>query len=764
MLGVLALACWASALAVACSGGEEQPAQQQQTDPTTQTRAAPVVESAAPVEQQQALPEAIRRPAGDPAKLLIAEAAALEHNGYWEQALSVRDSAIATGESLDPNALTSVRLDRVRLLLRLNRPSDAMAALGEIAGFLTSEHSRRHALLRAQAALMLSQTDVALEAMNDYVNSDSPAWAMIALEAARTLQRAGRGEEAIDSAERALGGMLPFQDRLRAIHLLATELDIAGEADRALERYDELLELSPWRDDQAAAWLRTGALKRDAGDIDAAREAWRTLVHDYRDFSESSEALALLLDSGADVDQLTIGKIRFEEELWAESRSAMLNVLGGSNVVAEQVAGEFYVAAIHQANDDRESAALGYVAVIGRDPSDPLAAESAMRLAEFAIADGDQDVAEEYWRQVVEGHPQFEGAVEAARRWASMAVARGQWSSAAQRFRDAANSGADHWGDEVRQEFLFWSALMHREAGDLESATDLAAKVVDINPVGYYGLRAAGMLERDAPVVLDLSINEWLTRLTGEADPPEIDLSGETEWHAVRDLRLGGFDDAADRMLSIWISQLALNPWTLAEASKFLADQQEFTGSAQAAAQLLTVFGLDWTDGPSELLRLLYPQPWPDVMTLHAGAEGVEPLLLWSLIRRESFYDSDAEGFAGEVGLTQVIPLTGSDIAAGLGIEYRHADLARPELAIRFGAWYLARQLESFSNEPIMALAAYNAGPGNAARWEDEAAFLGPDGFLSALDFRSTRTYVQYAIESWAAYQAVYGSDEPELQ
>ena len=764
MLGVLALACWASALAVACSGGEEQPAQQQQTDPTTQTHAAPVVESAAPVEEQQALPEAIRRPAGDPAELLIAEAAALEHNGYWEQALSVRESAIATGESLDPNALTSVRLDRVRLLLRLNRPSDAMAALGEIAGFLTSEHSRRHALLRAQVALMLSQTDVALEAMNDYVNSDSPAWAMIALEAARTLQRAGRGEEAIDSAERALGGMLPFQDRLRAIHLLATELDIAGETDRALERYDELLELSPWRDDQAAALLRTGALKRDAGDIDAAREAWRTLVDDYRDFSESSEALALLLDSGADVDQLTIGKIRFEEELWAESRSAMLNVLGGSNVVAEQVAGEFYVAAIHQANDDRESAALGYVAVIGRDPSDPLAAESAMRLAEFAIADGDQDAAEEYWRQVVEGQPQFEGAVEAARRWASMAVARGQWSSAAQRFRDAANSGADYWGDEVRQEFLFWSALMHREAGDLESATDLAAKVVDINPVGYYGLRAAGMLERDVPVVLDLSINEWLTRLTGEADPPEIDLSGETEWQAARDLRLGGFDDAADRMLSIWISQLALNPWTLAEASKFLADQQEFTGSARAAGQLLTVFGLDWTDGPSELLRLLYPQPWPDVMALHAGAEGVEPLLLWSLIRRESFYDSDAEGFAGEVGLTQVIPLTGSDIAAGLGIEYRHADLARPELSIRFGAWYLARQLEAFSDEPIMALAAYNAGPGNAARWEDEAAFSGPDGFLSALDFRSTRAYVQYAIESWAAYQAVYGSDEPELR
>ena len=754
MLGVIALACWAAVLAVACSGDDE-PVQQPEAAPSPPADAQPAVQPPPSEEQQVAQPEPTTRSPGDPALLLIAESSALEHNGYWEQALSVRESAIATGASFDANALTSLQLDRVRLLLKLDRPSDAMAALGEIAGFLTSEQIRRQALLRAQSALMLSQVDVALEAMKEYVNSDSPAWAMIALETARTLQRAGRGEEAIEWAERALGGMLTFQDRLRAIHLAATELDIAGEVDRALDRYDELLELSPWRDDHAAAWLRTGALKRDLGDIDGAREAWRTLVDDYQDFAESSEALALLIDSGADVDQLTIGRIRFNEQLWDEARSAMLNVLGSSGDVAEQVAGEYYIAAIHQANDDRQSAVLGYVAVIGRDASHPLAAESAMRLAEFALADGDQDSAEEYWRQVMQDHPQHNRGVEAARRWASMAVGRGQWSNAAQRFRDAANIGADYWGDDVRQEFLYWSALMHREAGEAETAADLASKVSDINPVGFYGLRAAALLELDAPVVLDISIDEWLTRLTGEADSSESGLTGAAEWQAARDLRLGGFDDAADRMLLTWISTLALDPWALAQASQFLAEQREFSGSARAAAQLLNVFGLDWTDAPAALLRLAYPQPWPDVMALHSTAEGIDPLLLWSLIRRESFYDASAEGLAGEVGLTQVIPPTGSDIASGLGIEYQHTDLARPELAIRFGAWYLARQLEGFSNEPIMALAAYNAGPGNAARWEDDAALAGPDGFLAALDFESTRMYVRFVIESLAVYQAV---------
>jgi len=751
---LIALLSWPLLLAVACSGDQEEAEQEQRAVEPTPERRAPAAPPSEEIDQEEQ-PLAQERQLADPAELLVVEAAALEHNGYWEQALAVRETAIASAGSLDPDALTSLKLDRVRLLLRLHRPSDALAALTEISGFLTSDQSRRHDLLRARAALDLAQTDVAVEAMQDYVNTDSPAWALISLEIARALQQAGRGAAAIEWAERALGGMLPQQDRLRAIHIAATELDISGESERALQRYDELLRQSPWRDDQAAALSRAAALQRDAGNLDAARAAWQALVNDYRDHAESSEALALLLDSGVEVDQLTIGLVRFREERWVEARNAMLNVLGSSGDLAEQVAGEFYVAAIHEANGDQASAALGYVAVIGRDPTDSLAAESAMRLAEFALNDGDQLAAEEYWRRVMVDHPNHERAAEAARRWASLAVSRGQWSEASQRYGEAADLGAEHWGREARQEFLYWAALMSREAGDEEVAVERASAVVEINAIDYYGLRAAELLAQDAPPVLEITAAEWLMRLTGESNPAETDLVALQEWQAARDLRLGGFDDAADRMLAALVDTLSNNPWALVDAAERLAALGEYRASAGAASQVMSLFGLNWTEAPPELLRLAYPRPWPEVMALHTPSEGVDPLLLWSLIRRESFYDADAEGLAGEVGLTQVIPLTGSDIAAGLGIEYAHSDLARPELAIRFGAWYLARQLEGFSNEPIMALAAYNAGPGNAARWEAEAGIAGPDGFLAALDFQSTRMYVQYVIESLAVYRAL---------
>ena len=129
-------------------------------------------------------------------------------------------------------------------------------------------------------------------------------------------------------------------------------------------------------------------------------------------------------------------------------------------------------------------------------------------------------------------------------------------------------------------------------------------------------------------------------------------------------------------------------------------------------------------------------------------------------MRQESLFESIARSSAAAQGLSQVIPDTGAWIAQRLAWpNYDNEDLFRPYVGLNFGAYYLSEQLRAFDSHVFAALAAYNGGPGNAARWFD-AAGADHDRFVNAVDFAETRLYIQRIYEGFSAYRYLYnGSD-----
>jgi soluble lytic murein transglycosylase len=103
-----------------------------------------------------------------------------------------------------------------------------------------------------------------------------------------------------------------------------------------------------------------------------------------------------------------------------------------------------------------------------------------------------------------------------------------------------------------------------------------------------------------------------------------------------------------------------------------------------------------------------------------------------------------------------VIPSTGEAIAGELGVaEFDVSDLLRPALSLEFGAHYLGGQLRAYG-QALYALSAYNAGPGNAARWKASGATT-PADIAESVDFVETRNYVTYIYEAYAHYQFAWG-------
>jgi len=150
-----------------------------------------------------------------------------------------------------------------------------------------------------------------------------------------------------------------------------------------------------------------------------------------------------------------------------------------------------------------------------------------------------------------------------------------------------------------------------------------------------------------------------------------------------------------------------------------------------------------------------------DGVILAASAKyGVHPALIKAVVWRESWFDPNAKGTSGEVGLMQIMKDTASDWAAAERIPFFvHSQLYDPARNTECGAWYLRRLLARYrhaDNPMVYALAAYNAGPTRVTRWSKGAAATNSVEFLKEMDFPGTRKYVESVGRRYDHYKKVF--------
>jgi soluble lytic murein transglycosylase len=170
----------------------------------------------------------------------------------------------------------------------------------------------------------------------------------------------------------------------------------------------------------------------------------------------------------------------------------------------------------------------------------------------------------------------------------------------------------------------------------------------------------------------------------------------------------------------------------------------------------------DMLDEPGIAIRLREergeprPRAYSHEVERAAKKYGVDPNLLFAVMRVESVYYREIVSFAGAVGLMQIMPHTGMRIARALGnTDFNPRELLEPSTNIEFAGWYLASLISRFDGRIPLAVAAYNGGPHNVRLWmKAHPRDMPLDAFLERIPFRETNRYVRRVLSHYAAYRA----------
>ena len=159
-----------------------------------------------------------------------------------------------------------------------------------------------------------------------------------------------------------------------------------------------------------------------------------------------------------------------------------------------------------------------------------------------------------------------------------------------------------------------------------------------------------------------------------------------------------------------------------------------------------------------------YLAPYREVLAEKARSRDLEEYWVLGVVRQESRFVNGAKSNAGATGLMQVMRPTAKWAAHQMRMKnFSWARLREPEVNATLGTYYLRHVLDQFDGSPVLAAAAYNAGPSRAKLWRGDAPVEGAI-FAETIPFVETRDYVKKVMANTVYYSAVLGSEPTPLK
>lgn len=286
----------------------------------------------------------------------------------------------------------------------------------------------------------------------------------------------------------------------------------------------------------------------------------------------------------------------------------------------------------------------------------------------------------------------------------------------------------------------YWRGRAYLEAGDVAAANRLFVDLA--GQQNFYGLMAREELGSIA-----------------EASVPPYKPSAE-DLQAVR--QLPGVARALALQAIEWRPE-GIREWNW--AMRGLSDRQ-LIAAAEIAKQVnwydRAIYSAERTKEIHDF-SLRYLSPYRDVTRTYAKQLGLDDAWIYGLIRQESRFITVAKSGVGASGLMQLMPATAKWVAKKIGLKFDHGEVNEIGTNVQLGTFYLKHVLDSLGNQPVLATAAYNAGPGRARAWQGNRTLEGAI-YAETIPFNETRDYVKKVMANAVYYSEAFGRGETSIK
>lgn len=368
---------------------------------------------------------------------------------------------------------------------------------------------------------------------------------------------------------------------------------------------------------------------------------------------------------------------------------------------------------------------------------------------------GNTKGAQQSQQQLFKTYPQSSAAAELRWQLAQGAAQKRQWSQAQQWVSEILKWNPE---SELAPRAAFWQGKWQGEAGQPQGQRQTWQLVIERYPHTYYAWRAASLLKK--PVGTFTTLRQQRPSVAGDRQTilplgtgsptlRELYLLRQSQeawqrwqWEFHNRVTPTAAEQLTDGLIRLGVGEYLDGIFML---------QNLFTraGSEPEVARFFAPIRRD-----VRFWYALYPLPYWELVEKWSLARNLNPLLVMALIRQESRFEKEIRSVVGATGLMQLMPETAAWIAEKLNLE--GYSLVDPEDNIRLGTWYFDYTHNQYNQNTLLALASYNAGPGNVSQWLERFDIGDSDRFVESIPFPETYGYVKSVLENYWNYWQLY--------